>query len=123
MASRPSTCETSAARLVPCESSSSAWQVEIHANAAISMREVFHRNSRTAFNLQVHEFIFAYFEFDLHRLAANLAIFDVGLAAGGQIHDDTHRFRAIRAVDRSIEEPVRHVRIKVAVACRPTALR
>ncbi len=87
------------------------------------MRAVVHRTSGIAFNLQIHEFLFRDFEFDLHRLAANLAIFDVGLAAGGQIDDDTHRFRAIRAADRSIEEPVCHVRIKVAVACRPTALR
>jgi hypothetical protein len=34
------------------------------------------------------------FESDLHRLATNLAILDVRLAAGGQIDDDVHRLRA-----------------------------
>jgi hypothetical protein len=87
-----------------------------------NMRAVVHRKSGTAFNLEVHEFLFVYLEFDLHWLAANLAIFNIGLAASGQIDDDTHRFRAIRAANRSIEEPVRHVLIKAAIACRPTAL-
>ena len=86
------------------------------------MRAVVHRTSGTAFNLQVHEFLFVDFKFDLHRLAANLAIFNIGLAAGRQIDDDTHRFCTIRAADRSIEEPVRHILIKAVVACRPRAL-
>ncbi len=72
------------------------------------MRAVVHRTSGTAFNLQVHEFLFLDVEFDLHRLAAYLAIFNIGLAAGGQIDDDAHRFCAIRTANGSIEEPVRH---------------
>jgi hypothetical protein len=35
----------------------------------------------------------------LHRLAADLAILDVGLAAARQVEDDFHRLRAIRAAD------------------------
>ena len=72
------------------------------------MRAVAQRTLRTAFDLQVHEFLFVGFEFYLHRLAANLAIFNIGLAAGGQIDDDAHRFCTIRAANGSIEEPFRH---------------
>jgi hypothetical protein len=48
-----------------------------------NMRAVVHRKSGTAFNLEVHELLFVYLEFDLHWLAANLAIFNIGLAASG----------------------------------------
>ena len=69
--------------MVPCESNNCAWHVEIHANDMKNMRAVVHRKSGTAFNLEVHEFLFVYLEFDLHWLAANLAIFNIGLAASG----------------------------------------
>lgn len=82
MARRPSTCETSAARLVPCDKIRSALQVATQSVYETRIRQTLSRNSSTAFNRQVHEILVVYAEVDLHGLAANLAVFNVALSTG-----------------------------------------
>ena len=41
---------------------------------------------------------------DLHRLTANLAVLDIGLAAGRQIDHDAHPLAAIRAADSTLHD-------------------
>ena len=107
---------------MPCDKINSALHGATHSTNGTRIRQVL-RNSAIALNRQVHEFHVVYVEDNLHGLAANLAIFNVRLSTSGEIDDDAHRFRAIRAADRSVQKQGAHVCIKAANACRPTASR
>lgn len=122
MARRPSTTETSAARLVPCDKIICASQVATQSSKDKVLRQAPFKKSATTVNSQVLEFFVTNIKIDLHGLTAYLAIFDIGLSAGGQVNHDVHRFRAIRAADRPLDKQSSHVRIKAADAFRSTAL-
>lgn len=53
-------------------------------------------------NLKAFKLLAIGFKAYLHRLAADLAVFDIRLPAGGQINDNLHRLGAIRAADSPI---------------------
>jgi hypothetical protein len=50
-------------------------------------------------DLQVREFTVSHFEVDLHRLTANLAVFNIRLVAATGIQQDADRFATAWATD------------------------
>jgi hypothetical protein len=71
---------------------------------------------------QVHEFAVADLETNLHGLAADLAIFDIGLTTGRQIDEDAHRLCATGAADGLVKKQIAHALIRAAIAGPPRAL-
>lgn len=105
MATRPSPGNTSAPKFVPCVTitSAQAERIRIRAQRATGNR------LRGTVHLQLRKFAGTHFKTDLHRLTANLAIFDVRLAAIGQIQQNANRFRTKRTTDPAFHDGGVHV--------------
>jgi hypothetical protein len=51
------------------------------------------------FGVEASDVVILYGKADLNRLAAYLAVFDIGLATDGQVQDHRNLFAAIRAAE------------------------
>ena len=94
--------------MVPSDRISSALHGATHSSNGTMIRQL-PVNSATALNAQACKFTVVYVEDDLHGLAANLTILNVGLRTGGKVDNDAHRLRTVRTADRLFQKPATHV--------------
>ncbi len=63
-------------------------------------------------HLQSKKFVRNGLEADLHRLTADLAVFDVTLVPSGDVDQNAHGFRTERTMDSAFNDLVIHDRIR-----------
>ncbi len=73
-------------------------------------------------HLQIREFTVSHFEVDLHRLTANLAVFNIRLLAATGIQQDADRFPTERTADPALDDVGIHGLIRAATVYRSTVL-
>ena len=118
IAMRPSPGNTSAEKLVPWVTMTSAPADLIN----ISRHKMNGNRLRTTIHLQIAELTVINFKTDLHRSAANLAVFDIRLVATTGIQQDTDWFSTERTSDSAFHDSGIHVWVRAAAACRSTVL-
>jgi hypothetical protein len=95
IAIRPSAGNTSTPKLVPCVTMTSA-----HTDLTSSRAQSKPVNCLSGTShLQIREIAIIYFKTYLHRLTANLAVFNIRLSAATKIQQNADRFRTERATD------------------------
>ena len=115
---RPSPGNTSAEKLVP-------WVTITSAPADLTNVSRNRKNGnrlRTTIHLQITVLTVINFKTDLHRSAANLAVFDIRLVAPTGIQQDTDWFSTERTSDPAFHDGGIHVSVRAAAACRSTGL-
>ena len=105
-------------KLVPCVTITSA-HADLISNSA--QRKPVNRLIGTT-HPQIREIIVSDFETYMHRLTANLAVFDIRLVAAAKVQQNAACFPTERATDPALHDGGNHVYVRAAIVCRSTVL-